>query len=109
MDQLDRRTEFKDDEWQQGALLDTHTTRRFTETERKISHGIESRRAFVNFRSSDEGRGRTLVFCYDSPEECAAAVKRHNRWLKVKRFVKDLLWVLGDMEQAAMRAKRKKR
>lgn len=74
----DRREEFKYEEWQQGFLLLTSTTSRWTPEERQVANAREKRCAFVFFSSRDEGRGRELVFEFDSANECAYEVDRHN-------------------------------
>lgn len=82
MNRPDRREEFKDVPWQQGRLLLTDNTRRWSQEQRDEADAIERSTAFVNFSASDEGRGREYVYCFQSSEECLAAVEAHNATLK---------------------------
>lgn len=82
----DLRTQFKDQQWQQGQLLYTQITRRWSPEERARSNKIERCRAFVNFSISDEGKSRQLVHIYDTPELCHNAVEGHNRKLDKLRI-----------------------
>lgn len=74
----DRREEFKNLLWQQGRLLDTKQTLKWPNELRSIADSHEKKLCFVNFKSSDQGCGRTFVYKYDSVEECEHQVQRHN-------------------------------
>lgn len=78
----DRREEFKNVLWQQGRLLDTKMTQRWTASARELSHNDELHYAFVNFSVRDEGRSRICIYRFSSPEECLKAVQEHNLSLK---------------------------
>lgn len=81
---LDKREEFKDVLWQQGRLLLTNETRRWSKEERDGVDEIERRTAFAFFTTSDQGISREYVFQYNSCGECKAAVEWHNYQLKGK-------------------------
>ena len=78
MNTLDRREEFKDVRWQQGRLLLTANTRRWSKEQRDEADDIEQCTAFAFFSASNEGRGREYVFRFGSREGCRAAVEWHN-------------------------------
>jgi len=78
MNTPDRREEFNNVLWQQGRLLLTNITRRWSKEQRDEADDIERRTAFANFTESDEGRSREYVFQFSSHAECRAAVERHN-------------------------------
>ena len=78
MNRPDRREEIKGVRWQQGRLLLTDTTRRWSKEQRDEADDIERCTAFTNFTAADEGRGREYVFQFGSREECRAAVEWHN-------------------------------
>jgi len=80
---LDRREEFANTPWQQGRLLLTKETARWTEVERKDTDELEHRMAFVGFFAADAGRSRQLVYVFNSTDECAEAVKSHNGSLPI--------------------------
>lgn len=76
---IDNREVYKHEYWQQGRLLLTRRTRKWSDAERnRVDYG-ERCMAFVNFSSVDEGRSRILVYKYGSPGECAEAVYEHNK------------------------------
>jgi len=79
---MDRREEFKNVMWEQGRLLNTRETKRWSEEQRAKANATEHRMAFAHFSAVDEGRGRVCVFVYDTPEECINAVNEHNSTLK---------------------------
>lgn len=78
MDQTDRREEFAAERWQQGRLLNTAETRRWTKAQRAEAAFVEKSTAFAGFSASDQGRSREFVFRYGSSSECRAAVEWHN-------------------------------
>ena len=82
MNRPDRREEFKGVPWQQGRLLLTANTRRWSKEQRDEADDIERRTAFANFKTADEGRSREYVFQFDSHAECKAAVEWHNELLR---------------------------
>lgn len=91
MQNPDRRNEFKYVQWQQGELLLTQTTKRWSEEQREEADAIERTMAFVRFHSHDEVRSRELVCKYQNAEECAAAVAKHNAELnQLKGKVSDM-------------------
>lgn len=79
METPDGRTEFKDVLWQQGYLLDTGVTRRWSRREREYANNIEKCIAFAHFTPRDDGRSRKFVFRFKSPELCKLAVSEHNK------------------------------
>jgi hypothetical protein len=85
MSTTDRRAEFAGVPWQQGALLITATTRRWSQEERDRTHQVEQCAAFAHFSGADEGRSRKFVYRYDTPQACAAAVAEHNAELERRR------------------------
>jgi hypothetical protein len=78
----DRREEFADVPWQQGALLATRQVSRMPSDWRHAAHEREQRTLFAHFSPGDEGRGRVCLWQFSTPEECAAAVAQHNRKLR---------------------------
>jgi hypothetical protein len=79
---MDRREEFKNVKWEQGRLLNTWTTNRWTDEQRAESDAVERKMAFAYFSAEDEGRERVFVFKYSTPEECVNAVNEHNSALE---------------------------
>ena len=75
---LDRREEFNNMLWQQGMLLDTVITRQLSKEVYEVTDYIERCCAFINFSYKDNGVGRELVYRFDTPKECMAAVIKHN-------------------------------
>jgi len=82
MNKPDRREEFKNVRWQQGRLLLTANTRRWSKEQRDEANDIERCTAFANFTASDKGRSRNYVFQFASRAECKAAVEWHNYLLE---------------------------
>lgn len=72
---LDKREEFKGVLWQQGRLLLTNETCRWSKEERDRVDEIERRTAFAFFTTSDQGVNREYVYQHNSCEECKAAVE----------------------------------
>lgn len=87
--QIDRRKEFKDVPWQQGRLLLTRQTERWSREDQEQADADERKRCFVNFTSFDLGKGRELIFIFDTAEECFDAVTKHN--LKFKSLKSTIL------------------
>ena len=81
---LDRREEFKDFPWQQGKLLLTNTTLRWSEEQKDKAEFLERCLAFVNFSPEDQGKSRIYIYRFESPKECSKAVKEHNTSLREK-------------------------
>ena len=77
----DNRLTFNDVPWQQGRVLSTRHTLRWSKQELEKFTRIERRTAFAHFYVHDEGRSRELVYQFDSAEECAKAVNEHNKAL----------------------------
>ncbi|MGR3969265.1 hypothetical protein [Shewanella sp. 1180_01] len=77
----DNRLTFNDVPWQQGRVLYTRHTRRWSKQELEKVTRIERRTAFAHFYAHDEGRSRDLVYQFDSTEECEKAVNEHNKAL----------------------------
>lgn len=77
----DNRLKFKDVHWTQGRVLETRTTRRWSKQELDRFSRIERCSAFAYFYALYDGRGRELVYQFDSAEECAKAVREHNKVL----------------------------
>ena len=75
---IDNRILFSSSFWQQGHLLLTTQTKRWESSTRNKADYEERCCAFINFSSTDEGRGREFVFKYNCPEECLAAINLHN-------------------------------
>lgn len=75
---IDRRDEFKTVPWQQGHLLYTQQVLRMPKDWQEEAAQSERRRLFAHFYASDQGCGREFLFCFDTAEECAAAVEAHN-------------------------------
>jgi hypothetical protein len=75
---IDRRDEVKNVPWQQGHLLYTQQVLSMPKDWQAAAEQEEQRRLFAHFYASDQGRGRELLFCFDTAEECAAAVEAHN-------------------------------
>lgn len=74
----DRRGEFSSVPWQQGRMLWTARTRRMPPEDQRDAQQHEARSLFAHFTARDQGRGRVLLWRYDTAEECAAAVEQHN-------------------------------
>lgn len=81
----DYRRDFALIEWQQGALLITPSTRRWSRAEQEAAHGREQRQAFAHFKARDVGRSRAFLCEFPTAEECRAAVAEHNRRLAMGR------------------------
>ncbi|MGI2024835.1 hypothetical protein [Shewanella glacialipiscicola] len=77
----DNRLTFNDVPWQQGCVLSTRHTRRWSKQELEKVTRIERRTAFAHFYAHDEGQGREFVYQFDSAEECLKAVHEHNKAL----------------------------
>ncbi|MGE6315878.1 hypothetical protein ACQKC1_08830 [Shewanella baltica] len=77
----DNRLTFNDVPWQQGRVLSTRHTLRWSKQELEKVTRIERRTAFAHFYAHDEGKSRELVYQFDSAEECAKAVNEHNKAL----------------------------
>lgn len=82
MKELDRREEFKNVPWQQGRLLETQETKRWSLYARQIGSTMERKIAFAYFSAEDGGRGRVYLYCFQSAKECLDAVEQHNVSLK---------------------------
>lgn len=82
---IDRRPSFDTELWQQGRLLITPQTRRWNQEEKDRTDEQEHKMLFARFLSSDSGRGRVLLWVFDTVEECEKAVTEHN-----KRFQNEL-------------------
>jgi len=63
----------------QGCLLDTPTTRRWTQAEREQADAHERRTLFFGFTSADEGRSRVRVALCDREEDARRLVACWNR------------------------------
>lgn len=68
--------------WQQGRLLMTRQTLRWTEAEKAEGQRLEERGVFAHFTASDEGRSRVRLMTCATAKEAAAVVKFHNQTLK---------------------------
>jgi hypothetical protein len=79
---IDRRKEFLKKPWIQGFMIWTSITRRFNKEEVRLCRDSESKRAFVNFTSEDEGRSRILIYVYANKRNCKRAIIKHNLGLK---------------------------
>jgi hypothetical protein len=77
----DKRDNFNDVPWQQGRMLWTATTRRMGAAFHREAQEREARSLFAHFSEQDEGRSRVLLWHFDTAEDCAAAVEKHNREL----------------------------
>ncbi|OUS52963.1 hypothetical protein BM607_003250 [Shewanella sp. SACH] len=77
----DNRLKFNNVPWQQGRVLSTRHTRRWSKQELEKFTRIERRTAFAHFYAHDEGKSRELVYQFDSTEECEKAVNEHNKAL----------------------------
>jgi hypothetical protein len=75
---IDRREEFKLEHWQQGRILLTSITKKYSQEVWDQTSATEKRMAFAYFSSSDEGRSRELIYVYDTKEECFSACLEHN-------------------------------
>lgn len=67
------------DKWIQGKVLLTSRTKRWTHEQWDAAEAIEKHSAYIDFRSSDEGRSRKLVAVFDSEEECLEVIENHNK------------------------------
>lgn len=81
MSPTDRRAEFQRVTWQQGRLLLTDNTRRWSQSQRDNVDTVERCMAFANFSAEDEGRSRILLYRFATHEECQSAVTTHNEIL----------------------------
>lgn len=81
----DRREEFKDVPWQQGFLLVTSNTVRWSKQHREDADRGEKCTAYANFSPYDLGRSRIYLYRFNTPEECYNAVKEHNAALAPMR------------------------
>ena len=81
----DHRRDFALVAWQQGALLFTSLTARWTAEDRQAAHEREQRQAFAHFSVRDEGRSRQFLYEFPTADECRAAVDEHNRRLARSR------------------------
>lgn len=85
MNLIDRRKEFENEPWQQGRLLLTNRTRRWSQEEKYRTDISEKKMLFTRFSGFDEGRGRILLWVFESAEDCEQAVKFHNEQLEKKK------------------------
>lgn len=88
---IDRRKKFKDVPWQQGYLLLTNNTSRWSKEQRDECDDEERHIAFAHFTPENEGRSREFVYRFSSHDECAAAVAAHNT-----RLTESLFYVVGE-------------
>lgn len=85
------------EQWQQGSLLMTRNVMKWGQKDIARAQHDESCRAYIGFSSLDEGRSRTLVCIFNSPEECAKYVNEHNHMIRnivalekeIERLTKD--------------------
>lgn len=66
-----------DQPWQQGRMLSTSETRRWTTQQQEECEGRESRMVFQGFTAEDQGRSRQLVAIFET-SELAAYVAEAN-------------------------------
>ena len=74
---------------QQGVLLDTKRTRKWSENDKIQGQYEEARRVFIRMGAYDEGKSRELVAIYDTPKQAAEAVYKHNAFVLEN---KDKIW-----------------
>jgi len=85
LDPQDLRNQYLTYQWQQGQLLSTPTTRRWSQEEKDRGSFQERCMSFVHFTILDQGKSRTFIHKYDTPELCKNAVDGHNRKLQKQR------------------------
>lgn len=77
----DLRDEYRDVIWQQGVLLQTRTVQRMSAEWRQAASEEEKRGLFAHFSSVDQGRSRVRLWRFETADECATAVEKHNKKL----------------------------
>lgn len=85
MNLIDRRKEFENEPWQQGRLLLTNRTRRWSQEEKDRTDANEKKRLYARFSSHDEGKSRVLLWVFEFAEDCEQTVKFHNEQLEKKK------------------------
>jgi hypothetical protein len=80
----DRREEFADVPWQQGRMLYTQITMRWSVEEKEKTQKAERCRVFAYFSATDEGRSRELLLVCETPRQARDIVNSHNTKLRKK-------------------------
>lgn len=83
--------------WQQGRLLSTATTRKWTEAERQEGDERERRTVFSGFTATDEGRSRKRVATCDDEHDACRIVACVNA---CAGFYTDTLDLIGSGEKS---------
>ena len=92
-------------EWNQGRLLLTNETKRWTQGQKDHADDREKRMVFCNFTSTDEGRGRRPLFAspdVTSKEDAAFIAHAHN-WdvvSVVRELVEEVTRLREELEEA---------
>ena len=77
--------------WQQGCLLTTRTTMKWSKQQRIEANKRESCMVFKNFSFIDEGRSRIFVKPCKTSEEASTVVIKHNKFAdRVNKLIKIL-------------------
>lgn len=84
---IDNRSKYQTVLWQQGYFLGCSRFAAMTDSEVKTTNYLERCQAYIDFTAEDMGISRELVYHFNSPKECAEAVKDHNRDLKVLQLL----------------------
>jgi hypothetical protein len=79
------------DHWSTGRLLETPTTRKFSEEEKDRMREAESRRVFSGFRISNDGRSRRYICTCATEEEARKIVDDHNKHSDLLKALQDLV------------------
>lgn len=66
------------EKWSVGRLLDTPTTRGWSEQRRMDQELVESCMVFLYFKESDQGRSRMKLANCGSPDAASNVVRLHN-------------------------------
>lgn len=76
---MEQPTKEELEKWSVGRLLDTPTTRGWSESARSGGQREESRRVFMFFSEEDQGRSRVHLADCSSPRKAQELVQLHNK------------------------------
>ncbi len=88
--------------WTQGVTLVTRDTRQWSAEQIAANDAHERRMVFVNFSSSDEGRGRRLIATCEREEDAqliADAPRLYDENQRLQKANAELLRALKRMEE----------
>lgn len=84
------------EKWSAGRLLDTPTTRRWTEANRRQAQYEESCSVFMYFSEQDQGRSRVRLAQCTSPIKAETLVNLHNNLIDAYLALTEEVGRLGD-------------